>query len=260
MYTLGYDIGTRFIKTCIVKDKKIISTSCLDIGNDLAQSIKNAKKNALSSSDLRNYNIKKTNITGFGAELIKKKGNVVNNALALASSVHLLDKNIRTIVDAGGLFISVININENGKVIGMTEIEKCAAGSGRFLETISGSLELPFCDISESAYKSKVPYEISTGCAVFAESEVISHVNRGGKREDIIAGIIKSIVSKVITSIKRSSAEDKIALVGGVSKIEAFRTMLQDELNREIVLLPVDLQIVGAYGAAILAERELKGA
>ncbi len=252
MITLGYDVGTRFVKACIVKDTGIIGTSCIEIGNNFKTIVKAAKARAMKKAGIHCFSIRKTVSTGFGTSLVKERNHKIGVASCIACATHYLDRDVRTVVDIGGLFINVINIDGRGNILNFTEVEKCAAGSGKFLETISSAIEIPLADISGIALKSQNPYTMTSGCAVFAESEVISQVNMGAQKEDILAGLVGSIVSKTAAMIVKSGAEGKIAITGGVTKFDVIKIFLEKELNGEVFPLPLDPQLVTAYGAALI--------
>jgi predicted CoA-substrate-specific enzyme activase len=250
--TLGYDVGTRFVKACIVKDTEIIGSSCIEMGNNFKTIVKAVKGRAMKKAGVRCFSIKKTVSTGFGTSLVKGRNHKLGVASCLACAAHHLDKDVSTVVDIGGLFINVINVDKRGGVLNFSEVEKCAAGSGKFLETIASAIEIPLSDISDIAMKSQNPYAMTSGCAVFAESEVISQVNTGAQKEDILSGLVSSIVSKTTAMICKSGAEGKIVITGGVTKFSVFKLFLEKELNREVFHLPLDAQLAAAYGAALI--------
>jgi predicted CoA-substrate-specific enzyme activase len=250
--TLGYDIGTRFVKACIVEDTRIIGSSCIEIGNNFKQTLKSVKSEVIKKAGIHGFSIKNIVSTGFGTSLVKESHHTLGVASCIACAAYHLDREVRTIVDIGGLFINVISIDDNGNILDFYEVEKCAAGSGKFLETISAAIEIPLGSISDIALKSRNPYTMTSGCAVFAESEVISQVNTGAQKENILAGLISSIVSKTSAMLDRSDAKDKIVLTGGVSKFSAFKVFLERELKKEVFYLPLDAQLAAAYGAALI--------
>lgn len=252
MITLGYDVGTRFVKACIVKDTEMIGSSCVEIGNNFKNILKTVKARAMKKAGIRCFGIRKTVATGFGTSLVRERHHQLGVASCIACAAHHLDRDVRTIVDIGGLFINVINVDERGGVLNFSEVEKCAAGSGKFLETISQAIEVPIDAISDIALKSTQPYAMTSGCAVFAESEVISQVNTGAQKEDILAGLVNSIASKTAAMVVKSGATGKIVITGGVTRFPVFKVFLERELNREVFPLALDPQLTAAYGAALI--------
>ncbi len=254
MITLGYDVGTRFVKTCIVENENILGASVSETGGNIKKTIDETTQAALKAAGLKKRKIKSTCATGYGANFVKRASYAINEEVCIAKAAYRIDKNIKTVIDTGGLFINVASLNGDGTLEDATQNDKCAAGSGKFLEIISEAVRIPISSISESALKSSTPYALTNSCAVFAESEVITQVNAGTDSSDIIAGIIYSIASKIETLVNRIEAKDKMAVVGGVAKIDAFRIILEKVLKKEFVDLPIDYQIAAAYGAALYAQ------
>ena len=155
----------------------------------------------------------------------------------------------RTVVDIGGQDSKVIAI-ENGKVAEFVMNDKCAAGTGRFLEVMAAALNLKVEELGEVAEKAKRATKISSTCTVFAESEVISHLASGEKVEDIVAGIHEAIASRIAAMARRVRIEPDIVLTGGVAKNRAMKKALEKEFGMEIKT-PPEPQIVGAVGAAL---------
>ncbi len=252
MISLGYDIGTRFVKACLVRDTEIIGSSCLEIGKNFKNTLKSVKSEALNKAGIRGFRINRVVSTGFGASLVRERRHQLGIAPCIACAAFHLDPEIRTIVDIGGLFINVISLDDRGHVQDFYEVEKCAAGSGKFIEVIATAIGIPLGEISDIALLSSNPYAMTSGCAVFAESEVISQVNTGARREDVLAGLIGAVVSKTSSMLVRSEARDKIVLTGGVTRIPAFMSFLERELKREVFMLDLDPQMAAAYGAALI--------
>lgn len=252
MITAGFDIGTRFAKVCIVDGHTILGFSTGMIGRNIDTILKTIYKKALDRSGIKKRSVKKIIATGFGSELVKAKYTVTESS-CLARAVYTLNPKIRTVIDIGGLFINIITIGRNGLSEDSITNDKCAAGSGKFLEMIADVVEIPFTAISEYAQKSTRPYEIASSCAVFAESEVIGQLNDGMNSYDILAGVINSIVSRTITLIEQTNTDGEIVLIGGISKIDIFKKKFEEQLSLNISSLPLDSQIVAAYGAALLA-------
>lgn len=253
MYTIGYDIGTRFIKVCLVKDGKITAYKITEPGNDISRAINDAYRDVLNRSGINAFRIKNSAATGFGNNFVKKTKLKIDIPRSLAMGAYHADNSVRTVIDTGGLFINIAQVGSNGKLADSIENERCAAGSGRFLETITRAVELPFDSITAEIVKSSNPFHITSNCSVFAESEVISRVNNGGSRADILNGLVHSLVSKIETMLGVLSPDGPVALTGGVSEIEGFRIIIKVRLKKEIIALPINNQIIPAYGAALLA-------
>ena len=179
--------------------------------------------------------------------------------VCLNRAFRLLNTNVRTVIDAGGQSMRAINFSDNGKVLDSTVNEKCAAGTGRFIEVMSRALELPLEEVSDLILESKDPVTITSQCGVFAESEVITYVNEGRDRADIVSGIARSVAAKVSSLVRRISLEEKVAMVGGVALNAGVRKYVEEELGVELVELEVDPQLYGALGAALVAREKHGG-
>jgi predicted CoA-substrate-specific enzyme activase len=180
----------------------------------------------------------------------------------LARGVHHLFPSARTAIDIGAESCTVIRISDRGRISDWVNHDKCAAGTGMFLQKMAKVMRMTLEDMSDPSLHAPSGPEISSTCAVFAESEVISHVHRDPPtpREEIITGIHASIVSRVMTLCKRIGIEKDVALVGGVALNAGLVKILSRELGFE-VLVPNEPQIVVALGAAIMArEARAEGA
>ena len=253
MITAGFDIGTRFVKVCIVDGEIPLGFAIEEAGRDMRFIIRRAWKMALVRSGVKKRDVKRRVATGYGLGLVKRAEASVPEAPCLARAVHTIDPQIGLALDVGGLFINVVGVSARGFVDGVLTNDKCAAGSGKFLEMVSETLSVPFASISDMALASASPYTINSQCAVFAESEIISAVNGGREGSDIIAGVLKSIVSRAAALIERSDASGSVALCGGIATIPAFRVMFQDMIKNETRVLSMEPQLITAYGAALLA-------
>ena len=255
MITAGFDIGTRAFKICLVEDTRMLSSVCRLADRNLERSISDCYKQLLAGQSLSRRQVKKAIATGYGANLVKYADFELSEPACLARAAHHIDTGISTIVDIGALFIRIVRIDENGFLEDSDVNEPCAAGSGKFLELVAEALAVPFDGISEIARRSHKPYAITSTCAVFAESEIISQVNTGMASEDILAGALDALVSKIMALLGKSGGTiGGLALTGGVAKIPALREKLTAALGSNLIDIPLDLQMIPAYGAALLAQ------
>jgi predicted CoA-substrate-specific enzyme activase len=255
MISAGFDIGTRYVKACIVDEARILGFAIGEADREMGRLIKGIYKKALEISGVTKRNVKKIMATGYGSTLVRYTGQTIPEAPCIARAVNTVNKNVRIVVDVGGLFINIICIDERGLIGDSFTNDRCAAGSGKFLEMVSEAVDVPFMSISDCALSSDNPYSISSSCAVFAESEIISQVNSGREGSDIVAGVLTSIAARAATLLGRIDLTGDIALCGGISKIPAFRIIFQRLIGKDVVMLPLDHQVITAYGAALLAGR-----
>jgi len=265
MIQAGIDVGTRFLKICVAEDGSPPGFACREMRgrfHELYDAVLHeaiADASAKTGTRLRPRDVKRTVATGFGAHLVKKARRTVSDAVSTARGVRAVKPEVRTIVDAGGLFIRVIEIGDTGLPSSVLVNEKCAAGSGRFLETVSAAMGVPFPSISDHAGASTSPVGITSSCAVFAESDIISLLNAGGNTTDILAGVVDSIAAKTVTLIEAAGTGSDIALVGGLALVGAYAASLRRLSGRNIIALPMDPRMAGAYGAALLARDKAGG-
>ncbi len=257
MITAGVDVGTRFIKVCVTDGERLLGSACAEMGPRFDAIIRSLLKEARVQAQAGRWEIKKIVATGFGGHLVKKAAFTLGEAACTAKATFFFNRDVRTALDLGGLFITIATIDENGFLETTHVNERCAAGSGKFLEMVAEAAEVPFTGISSCAAASRQPYSFSSSCAVFAESEIISQINAGMKRSDVLAGVIRAIASKAASLIDGAGAKDRIALIGGLSKIPAIKDTLTELTGREITTLPIDGQLVAAFGAALIAQGKI---
>ncbi|MFX0035777.1 MAG: acyl-CoA dehydratase activase [Candidatus Hermodarchaeota archaeon] len=258
MKTCGVDIGSLETKVVILDDNIIIDyrvgRSTFDfkrVGNNLFNEL--LEMNNLKKSDVYVMS------TGYGRNTIDIADDRITEITAHARGVQYFFPDAQSVIDIGGQDSKAILISKKtGNVIDFQMNDKCAAGTGRFIEVMAGALEVPIQDIGELALNSNNPASISSTCTVFAESEVISLFAKGSKKEDIAAGIHKSIAKRVAGMAKRIGVAPLLVFCGGVAKNIGVKKFLEQELGFEI-FIPVlngksSAQLTGAIGAALIAQ------
>ncbi len=252
---VGIDAGASTTKAVIVnKDSEILSYAIVPSGINFRVSSEEALRKALKLSDLSLKNLTWTVSTGYGRTLVNAKS-TSSEIVCISRGIHKLFSSVRTIIDVGGQDSKAIRIAEDGRVLDFIMNDKCAAGTGRFLEAMANTLRKPIEELSKLHFKSSKPIKISSTCTVFAESEVISHMSQGSEVEDVIAGLHEAIAERVYNMSSRIRIEKDVAITGGVAKNQGF----VDALSRKIMLaptLPEEPQIICAYGAALAAVKK----
>lgn len=195
--------------------------------------------------------------TGYGRKLVAEAQKSVTEITCHAVGAHYSNPTIQTIIDVGGQDSKVIRVNNQGQVQDFDMNDKCSAGSGRFLEVMADALEVSIEEFGEIGLLSNSPTKISSTCTVFAESEVISRINQGANRNDIIAGIHKAIVNKIVALSARVGIEPNVALTGGVALNPAVKFLLEKSLDLKLII-PDNPQLNGAIGAALLAHKYME--
>jgi predicted CoA-substrate-specific enzyme activase len=256
---IGIDAGASATKAVIINSKKeVISYDIVSSGIDFRMSSEKALGNALQKCNLGLHDVLYTVSTGYGRALVRADA-TSSEIICTSRGVHNLFPSVRSIIDVGGQDSKAIEINKEGRVLNFVMNDKCAAGTGRFLEVMSNILNKPIEELGDLYFKSRNPTEISSTCTVFAESEVISHVSEGHAVEDVVAGIHNAIAERIYNMSTRLGLEKDLAFTGGVAKNRGF----VDALSRRIGFIPIlpeEPQIICALGAALAAIKKHKEA
>ena len=252
MRTAGIDIGSITAKAAIVEDGGILGTKIIFTGYNAEAAGVKVYEELLSEFGLDTSSIAKIVSTGYGRNSVKFADKTFTEIMAHAAGAYLLNPKIRTIIDIGGQDSKAMALDEKGKVRNFVMNDKCAAGTGRFLEVMARALEVNLDEFGAMSLQSKRPSKISSLCTVFAESEVISLIARGEKRPDIIAGIHESIAARVSSMIARVGVAEPVMITGGVARNAGVVDALERKLGVKIAVSSY-AQVNGAIGAAILA-------
>ena len=254
----GCDLGTVTAKVVIIEGDDIVAATILPYKNLPKQAAVEVFEKALSKAGLTPDKIDYCVSTGFGKKAVSYADADSPEVICLNRAFRLLNTDVRTIIDVGGQNMRALNISDIGKVINSTANEKCAAGTGKFIEVMARALELSLDQVSRLPFEATDPVAITSQCGVFAESEVITHVNDGKEKENIVAGIAQSVAGKVSSLVRRISLDEKVAMVGGVSLNTGVVKSVENELGIKLAELEGDPLIYGAFGAALMAEEKHK--
>lgn len=252
MFTMGIDIGSTSSKAVILEDgirvaaRKVIEAGIGSEGPDRVFA------DALSEAGITREEITRVMATGYGRMTFPGADDQASELSCHGKGIHYLIPEARVVIDIGGQDAKVMQINERGALLNFVMNDKCAAGTGRFLDVMAGILSVQTSELAELAAKAEEPLRISSVCTVFAESEVISHLAAGATRSDVAAGIHQSVAKRVAGLGNRIGFRGPIAMSGGVALNAGVVRALEHELGKQIVTHP-DAQLAGAYGAAILA-------
>jgi (R)-2-hydroxyacyl-CoA dehydratese activating ATPase len=249
MISAGIDAGAATTKAVILRDGDIAAYMVRPTGFDFLKASDTAYKSALRKAGISRKDVDRIYATGYGKNSVTFAKGTLSEITAHTKGVCFWFPEAQGIIDIGGQDSKAILV-ENGKVIDFLMNDKCAAGTGKFLEYTAKALEVPIEDLGELALRSKRPASISSMCTVFAESEVISLRTRSISKEDIAAGLVASIAQRVAVMAKRLGLKRNIVLVGGVAKNAGIKAALEKELGIE-VRVPPEPQITGALGAAL---------
>ena len=259
MKALGIDIGSLTTKVVVLEDGNILSSSITASGDEPEATAREAVEKALAKANLSPGDDTYLVSTGFGGKSISLSQQQKAITTCLARGTQYLAPSARMVIDMGAESTNVVKLNERGRVSDWANHDKCAAGTGLFLQQMSRLMQMPIEEMSKLCFKAKSRADISNTCAVFAESEVISHVHREPPtpKEDIVAGIFYSVVTRIMALCKRIGIEKEVAVSGGVALNSGLVDILGKELGFEL-LVPEAPQIVAALGAAILAKENIE--
>ena len=252
MFTLGIDIGSTTSKCVILKDgNEIIAKSLIQAGTG-TKGPDEAYQEVFSQAGLTREEISYVMATGYGRNTYDKADGEMSELSCHAKGVFFKNPDCRTIIDIGGQDAKVISLGESGNISNFVMNDKCAAGTGRFLDVMANILQLKVWELETYARKADAPVKISSTCTVFAESEVISQLSKNVELSNLIAGICNSVASRVAALAKRAGVKEKVCMSGGVAQNGGVSDALSRELSVEVTAVE-DAQYMGALGAAIAA-------
>ena len=254
MITAGIDIGSITTKIALLDKKKVLAAEVTFTGYNAEKAWQDLLDKMLSELKLQRDDLSSVVSTGYGRNNVSIATKAITEITCHAAGAHFLNKKVRSLIDIGGQDSKSIVMDEGGAVLDFTMNDKCAAGTGRFLEVMARALEVDLDNFGEISLISKDPASISSLCTVFAESEVISLISKGEKRENIIAGIHESIAARVSSMIQRIGVREPVMMSGGVAKNIGVVKALEDKLNVPIIVSDF-AQVNGAIGAAVLASQ-----
>ncbi|MHA1270874.1 MAG: acyl-CoA dehydratase activase [Candidatus Helarchaeota archaeon] len=253
-YYAGIDIGSCYCKCVIIDDNEIKAKSVFPIEGSPKVASKNAIDSVLGELKLKIKNLK--NIVGIGRNQKKVPFKIIESSeiKCIAKGAVEFIPSLKTIVDLGALTNKAIKLNSNKKVIDYVINDKCASGSGMFLELVANALEMSINEIGEKAKLSQSPLTITSQCSIFAESEVIYLVNEGKSALDIAAGVSNSIANRVYSLLKKVGMEKDITVTGGVANNQQIISKLEERLGHALKRISIDPIFIAAYGAALFAK------
>lgn len=248
----GIDIGSLSCEAVILYDNKIISSVILSSGSFPRKAGQTALSEAIKSANISFADLKGIVCTGYGRNLLPDT-KAVTEITCFARGANFLMPQVEMVIDIGGQDSKVILVDKNGHASDFITNDKCAAGTGRFLETMARALDMQIDNMALLGHDSE-PASISNTCGVFAESEVVGLLAIETPIESIIAGINKSVADRTLGLIHKLGIREKVMFCGGVSKNIGIRKVLEKSLGKQF-FIPDEPQIVGALGAAIIASQ-----
>lgn len=254
MIVAGIDSGAGTTKAVILSDNQVLVSKVMPTGYNVKKASDEVIKHVLERANLSFSDLERVVSTGYGRHSVSLANKAVSEILCHAKGVYFVVAGTDVIIDIGCQDSKVISVDENGNVTDFVMNDKCAAGTGRFLEVMANALDLKIDEMASESLKSTNPCHISSTCTVFAESEVISLRAQGVSRKDVIAGVHRAIARRVVLMASSLRFDNrKIIFTGGVAKNLGVKRALEEQIGQEIAI-PEEPQLTGALGAALLAK------
>jgi (R)-2-hydroxyacyl-CoA dehydratese activating ATPase len=252
MFVAGIDIGAGNSKAVILRGGEVAGTAVIPTGYDMSKSASEVIKTTCFAVGCSTDELRCIVATGWGRKAVAFAHKVFTEISCQAKGVNFLIPEARTIIDIGAQDTKVIRTKGLGNISSFVMNDKCAAGTGKFLDIMARTLDVNVADMGNFALKSSSSCQISSTCAVFAETEVIALLSQGKKREDILHGIHRAVSSRTAALVGTTNREASVIFTGGVSRNVAIRKFLEDELKTPL-LVPPEPEITCALGAALTA-------
>jgi benzoyl-CoA reductase subunit D len=252
MIAAGIDMGAHSVKVVILDGDKVLARSIAFTGFEPVEAAEKALADAVSQAGIKREDVQRIVATGAGRKSLPFADTSVTEVTADARGTTHLHPSVRTIIDIGAEEARGIAADEQGKVADFAKNDKCAAGSGAFVESMARALEIKVPEMIELSLKSTKDAPINATCAVFAESEVVSLIHSKIEKADIAHAVHDAIASRVSSMVRRLSIQKDVALIGGVANNAAMVDVMKKHLETDIIV-PENAQYISALGAALSA-------
>jgi predicted CoA-substrate-specific enzyme activase len=255
-FVLGIDVGSAFSKGLLMCEEEVMGSLVVPTGGDYRRTADTLRDNLLVMTGIPSKDIFYTIATGYGAKNVGFAQEVVTDITCHSKGIFFLSPPVRTAVDVGDLFSKAFRIDGRGNLINFLLSGKCAGGSARILQVIAKVLQVRIEEIGELSLRSSKRVDFSTGCAVFSETEAVSRIAEGAKKEDLLAGIHRALAAQIQGLAERVGLEREYALVGG-GALDKGLVSAFEEITGFDVIVPKEPQMTAALGAAIIANEKV---
>ncbi len=252
MITVGIDVGSITTKAAVFKSNDILTTNIIQTGYNVASASKHVFSGALMATGLSAKEVDCVVATGYGGKRVSFADKAIAEITCHGAGAVYLNPAIRTIIDIGGQDSKMLTVDDTGKVQDFAMNDRCAAGTGRFLEVMARAIEVDLEEFGNLSLQAQNPVQMDSYCTVFAESEVLSLISRGKKRENIIAGLHNAIAARFAEMAGTININGPVMMTGGVSKNIGVVRALEQKLQVPILVAP-KAQVTGAIGAGLIA-------
>ena len=256
--TAGLDLGSTYVKCVVMRDREVVGHAILPTGPDHDATAATTLDRSLAMGGLRREDVEYTVSTGYGRRVASTADSTVSEISANAAGTRWVGREmgVRTIIDIGGQDTKVIALDDDLQISNFQMNDKCAAGTGRFLEVLARVLEIPLDELGPVSLTSEDPVTITTTCLVFAKSEVATLITEGHTKADIVAGIHKAVARRLASMAKKVGVREVVFFDGGPARNIGMVHALEKEMGMKLAVPPTP-QIVTATGAALLAQDRL---
>ena len=252
-YAAGVDVGSTQTKAVIVdEERKIVGRSLIDTGANVIKAAEDSFVDALGRAGIDEEEVEYVVGTGYGRYRVTFGNSQVTEISCHGRGAVHLFPDTKTVLDMGGQDTKAIAVNPEGEIVDFCMNDKCAAGTGRFLQAAAAALDIPLDDLGPLSLQGDKPVKISTTCTVFAESEVLAWIGKGKKIEDVLRGVHESIATRSVGLLRRVGINEEITFTGGVARNEGMVGTLEERLGTTLNLSE-DSHYTGALGAALFA-------
>jgi benzoyl-CoA reductase subunit D len=253
MITAGIDCGAKHTKIIILKDGGIIGAGSVLTGFDQGKAVADSLAEALKMAGVKQTDLEQIVGTGSGKDSIKIASKIVNDIKAMAKAANYFFPNARTVADVGAEESRAAKLDDSGNPVDFAINDKCAAGSGAFIEAMARALEVGLEEMGSLSLTSDKEIPINSQCAIFAESEVVGLIHAKTEKQDISKAIHYAIAGRIVSMMRRIGITEDVVVVGGVAYNPGFVEALKRELNIENIYIPGKPEFGMAVGAAVLA-------
>jgi predicted CoA-substrate-specific enzyme activase len=256
-FRMGIDVGSSATKGVVTDNGAVVASHAISSGFDYRAAARRLRDELLDRAGLTKADVERVVATGLGSGSVDFADIEVADIRCCARGVARSLPTARTVIDIQAQTTRVLRLSAAGRVTDFIVSEKCASGSGCFLDIIANVLQVELSEIGPLSLRSRNPVSFTTGCAVFAESEAVSRVAEGVPKEDILAGVNRALADKIAALVQRVGLEERCALSGGGALNVGLERDLAERLGREL-LTPPNPRCTTALGAAVLAEGEVE--
>ncbi|WP_287153086.1 acyl-CoA dehydratase activase [Candidatus Solincola tengchongensis] len=254
MKALGCDIGSLFSKAVVMDGETVLAWKIMETTGNIAGEVDGLVEEVCGEAGVSRHNLDGIVATGSGAEFLRDADFLEDELACIAWAARCFLPEIELVVDIGGQSITSMLLDPEGEVLDFMRNDKCASGSGRFLEVMAAALGIPVERIDEEAARARKRVPISSQCGVFVESEVITHVNNGESPQDIVAGLCDAVARIVTSQARRFGSGNSYTFTGGVARVRTVVDLVRERMEGEYQPFPLDPMLAAAVGAALLVE------